>query len=605
MLLTLIPNLGLECADFICVQIHLMTMYNYGNSYSGGYNKNNYSGYQDSGFYGGAPTRGGGDWGRKSRQMQQDQAKHDKAFREAEFFWYTQERNEESDRMRGGPPRKGQRRLAEEEIELFKENTGNVGIAFDKYMDIPVDRSGNNVEEIPILNSFAEIFDIFVMPDWLRRNVELLGYTRPTPPQMYALPTGLVGRDMVVCSQTGSGKSAAFLMPIVSILDEKVGLENTSITFQGPAAPRALILAPTRELCSQIYNEALKFTHRSSFRVIQIYGGVDAKAQLVQLARGVDILVATPGRLIDFIERQCCTMKSIQILTLDEADRMMDMGFEPQIRRIVEQCDMPRERQTMMFSATFPKEIQKLASDFLYDYVWVCVGRVGAASDTVKSSFLKVRENEKPDALINVLSEHPDSLILVFVAKKRTASWLCQFMWRHGIKQTGEIHGDLSQNERERALSMFRSRQCRVLVATDVAARGLDIPNVNLVINYDLPMNIDDYTHRIGRTGRIGHEGKAISFYVSPKDDPVNHSGNILKELVEILQNSETNTVPDFLLEEYNEKFNKPMGGGRRPVGQFSFGGKDYRNGQFGAGKGKGAKGSRGGFQRAPRTSAQ
>ena len=281
----------------------------------------------------------------------------------------------------------------------------------------------------------------------------------------------------------------------------------------------------------------------------------------------------------------------------------MDMGFEPQIRKIVEQCDMPRERQTMMFSATFQKEIQKLAADFLYDYVWVCVGRVGAASDTVKSTFMKVKETEKADTLIQVLTEHADSLVLVFVAKKRTASWLCQYMWRHGIKQTGEIHGDLSQNERERALSMFRSRQCRVLVATDVAARGLDIPNVNLVINYDLPMDIDSYVHRIGRTGRIGHEGKAVSFYVSPKDDPINHSANILKELVELLEQSEANSAPEFLLEEYNEKFNKPTGG-RRPVGQYSFGGRDYRNGQFGGGKGKG-KGSRGGFQRAPKTFSQ
>jgi ATP-dependent RNA helicase DDX3X len=586
-----------------------MNSYNQGGNSQGGYS-NSRGGYQNKGYYGQqqqqdnsfyAPARGGGDFGRKARQMQQDQAKHDKAFREAEFFWYTQERNLESDRMRGGPPRKGHRRLAEEEVELFKENTGNVGIAFDKYHDIPVDRSGNGVEEIPILHSFAEIFDIFVMPDWLRRNVELLGYTRPTPPQMYALPTGLVGRDMVVCSQTGSGKSAAFLMPVVSILDEKEGLENTSVTFQGAAAPRALILAPTRELCSQIYNEALKFTHRSNFRVIQIYGGVDAKAQLTSLARGVDILVATPGRLIDFVDRQCCTVKSVQILVLDEADRMLDMGFEPQIRRIVEECDMPRERQTMMFSATFPKEIQQLAADFLYDYVWVCVGRVGAASDTVQSSFEKVRENEKPDALVKILNEHPESLILVFVAKKRTASWLCQFMWRHGIKDTAEIHGDLSQNERERALSMFRSRRCRVLVATDVAARGLDIPSVNLVVNYDLPMNIDDYVHRIGRTGRIGHEGKAISFYVSPRDDPVNHSGNILKELVELLENSATNTVPDFLMEEYNEKYNKPQGGRRAP-GQYSFGGRDFRNGQFGAtGRGKGGKGGRGNFTRAPR----
>jgi ATP-dependent RNA helicase DDX3X len=579
-----------------------MTMYNsYDNSYSYADNRGGGHGYRGTSNNFSAPTRGGGDWGRKVRQAQQDQAKHDKAFREAEFFWYTQERNVESDKMRGGPPRKGQRRLAEEEIELFRENTGNVGIAFDKYHDIPVERSGNNVEDIPILKSFAEIFEIFVMPDWLKRNVELLGYTRPTPPQMYALPTGLVGRDMIVCSQTGSGKSAAFLMPIVSILDEKLGLENCSMTFQGPAAPRALILAPTRELCSQIYNEALKFTHRSNFRVVQIYGGVDAKTQLVQLARGVDILIATPGRLIDFIERGCCTMKSVQILTLDEADRMLDMGFEPQIRRIVEQSDMPRERQTAMFSATFSKEIQQLASDFLYDYVWVCVGRVGAASDTVLSTFQKVRENEKPESLAKVLADHPESLILVFVAKKRTASWLCQYMWRHGIKDTAEIHGDLSQNERERALSMFRSRRCRVLVATDVAARGLDIPSVNLVINYDLPMNIDDYVHRIGRTGRIGHEGKAISFYVSPREDPTNNNGVILKELVELLGNSQTNTVPEFLQEEYDEKFNKTTAS-RRAGNQYSFGGRDYRNGQFGASRGKGGKGGpRSGYNRGPR----
>jgi superfamily II DNA/RNA helicase len=173
-------------------------------------------------------------------------------------------------------------------------------------------------------------------------------------------------------------------------------------------------------------------------------------------------------------------------------------------------------------------------------------------------------------------------------------------MWRHGIKETAEIHGDLSQNERERALSMFRSRRCRILVATDVAARGLDIPCVNLVINYDLPMSIDDYVHRIGRTGRIGHEGKAISMYVSPRDDPVNHNGHILKELVELLQNSNTNSAPDFLLDEYNEKYNKPSGGRRAP-GQYSFGGRDFRNGQFGASRGKGGKGGRTGFARAPR----
>ena len=565
-----------------------------------------------NGYNGGPAVRGGGnaDFGRQHRQMTQDRAKHDKAFREAEYFWYQQERNAESDQMRGGPPRKGQRRLLEEELELFRENHGNVGIAFDKYDDIPVERTGNDVEDIPVLNSFAEIFDIFAMPEFVQRNVALLKYSRPTPVQKYALATGLVGRDMAVCSQTGSGKSASFLMPTVSILDSSLGLENAKETYIGAASPRAVILAPTRELCSQIFNEALKFTHRSDFRVIQIYGGVDAKAQLTQLTRGVDILVATPGRLIDFIDRGVMSMSKVQILVLDEADRMLDMGFEPQIRTIVEQRDMPSQRQTMMFSATFPKEIQQLASDFLYNYVWVCVGRVGGAAETVEQQLKQVKEAEKPDALLSILRDHPDDLTLVFVARKRTASWLCQYMWRNQIKDTAEIHGDLSQSERERSLSMFRSRKCRILVATDVAARGLDIPCVNLVINYDLPMNIDDYVHRIGRTGRIGHQGKAIGFYVSAKDDPVNNSGNILKELVELLENTAASTVPEFLQEEYNDKYNRQTQQTRRMPGRpnYSFGGRDYRNGQFGGagaptqvtGRGKG-KGGKGNYSRAPR----
>jgi ATP-dependent RNA helicase DDX3X len=576
-----------------------MTMYT--GYYDQGYQRNQNGDYR-------APATGGGDWGRKSRQMQQDRSKHDKAFREAEYFWYTQERNAESDRMRGGPPRKGQRRLAEEEVELFKDNHGNVGIAFDRYDDIPVDRSGNDSDEtsIPVLKSFAEIFDIFAMPTFVQRNVELLKYTRPTPVQKYALPTGLIGRDMAVCSQTGSGKSASFLMPTVSILDESCGLENASETFKGAAAPRAVILAPTRELCTQIYNEALKFTHRSNFRVIQIYGGVDAKAQLTQLTRGVDILVATPGRLIDFIDRGVMTMSKVQILVLDEADRMLDMGFEPQIRTIVEERDMPSQRQTMMFSATFPKEIQKLAADFLYNYVWICVGRVGAAAETVEQQFRLVKENEKSETLLEILREHPDDLTLVFVAKKRTASWLCQYMWRNGIKDTAEIHGDLSQNERERSLAMFRSKRCRILVATDVAARGLDIPSVNLVINYDLPMNIDDYVHRIGRTGRIGNQGKAVGFYVSARDDPVNNNGNILKELVEVLQGTTASVVPDFLMQEYEEKYNRHSTRRVPGKGGYSFGGRDYRNGQFGNQRGshgpKGGKGyGKGNYNRPPR----
>jgi ATP-dependent RNA helicase DDX3X len=566
-----------------------------------GYN-NTHENYNRQGGFGGRNPNA--DFGKKFRQMEQDRNKHDKAFREAEMFWYTQERNVETDKMRGGPPRKGRRRLDEEEFELFKDNHGGVGIAFDQYDNIPVERTGNDVEEIPVISTFAEIFDVFQMPQFAQRNVELLKYTRPTPVQKYALPAGLCGRDLLCCAQTGSGKTATFILPIAGILDQETAIENMRDTFTGPAAPRAVILAPTRELCSQIYNEAIKFCHRSPFRITQIYGGVDAKSQLIQLSRGVDILVATPGRLIDFVDRGILTLSKVEILVLDEADRMLDMGFEPQIRMIVEQRDMPSERITWMFSATFNSDTQKLSHDFLYNYVWVAVGRVGAVTHTVSQAFRQITHpNDKQTALMEVLRAHPDDLVLVFVAKKRTASWLCQFLWRNGIRGVTEIHGDLSQNERERSLAMFKTKQCRILCATDVAARGLDISGVGLVINYDMPTDTDSYVHRIGRAGRIGRTGSAISFYISSKDDPMGGNSNLLKDLVELLQHGETD-VPQFLMDEYNDKYapkqTGPAHGKKQPGrGGFSFGGRDVRAGQFGNARGSfGGKGKGKGFNR-------
>lgn len=552
--------------------------------------------HSNNGYYNNNQGSANVDWGRKMRQYEQDRNKHDKAFREAEFFWVTQRRNLESDQMRPGgcPPRKSHRRMDEEQIELFKDNHGNVGIAFDKYDNIPVERTGNEIDNIPVINTFAEIFDIFQMPQFAQDNVTLLKYTRPTPVQKYALPAGLCGRDLLCCAQTGSGKTASFILPIVGILDQATAVENFKQTFQGPAAPRTLILAPTRELCSQIYNEAVKFTHRSPFRVVQIYGGVDAKTQLIQLTRGVDIMVATPGRLIDFIERGVVVLNQIKILVLDEADRMLDMGFEPQIRKVVEQCDMPLERQTMMFSATFEKEMQKLAGDFLYNYVWVAVGQVGSVTHTVTQSFVQIHNNaDKPAELLKILKEELDTsqdptknpLIMVFVAKKRTASWLCQYLHRNGIPECTEIHGDLSQGERERSLSLFRSRRCRILCATDVAARGLDIPDINLVVCYDAPNEVDTYVHRIGRGGRMGTESRAVTFWVSSRDDPVNGNSNIIKELVELLQTAQVD-VPEFLTNEYNEKYARSgKGYNQKAQGAFTFGGRDYRQGQYGSGR--------------------
>jgi len=236
--------------------------------------------------------------------------------------------------------------------------------------------------------------------------------------------------------------------------------------------------------------------------------------QLKEIEQGCDMLVATPGRLVDLMERGRISLASIRFLILDEADRMLDMGFEPQIRRIVEQEDMPGGedgRQTFMFSATFPRDIQRLASDFMQDYVFLSVGRVGAASKDVKQSVLYVDNHDKPDSLMRFLATIQSGLILVFVETKRGADYLEDVLCREGFP-AASIHGDKTQREREGALHSFKNGHTPVLVATDVAARGLDIPNVTQVINYDLPNSIDDYVHRIGRTGRVGNVGNALSF---------------------------------------------------------------------------------------------
>ena len=545
------------------------------------------------------PGRGGGDWGKKMRQFQQDTMKFRKATRDTGFFWDTQASNLAQDRARGGPPQKSARRLEDEENELFVSHTGAVGINFDKYDDIPVERIGEGVEEIPVIGSFTEIFSVFRMPPFVERNVALLKYNKPTPVQKYGLPAGLCGRDLMCCAQTGSGKTATFICPIVGILDPLTAVENITTTYQGAAAPKAVILAPTRELCTQITNEALKFCNRSPFRVVQIYGGMEARPQLAQLARGCDILTATPGRLIDFIDRGVITMSKVQLLVLDEADRMLDMGFEPQIREIVEVRDMPQQRQTMLFSATFPKEIQKLAMDFLFNYVWIAVGQVGGAAESVKQSFIPVRPDQKSLLALQILAKPELTGIqtLIFVARKRTASFLCNILCRNRIS-AAEIHGDLSQSERERALSLFRNNQVTVLVATDVAARGLDIPAVGHVINFDLPSGIDDYVHRIGRTGRIGNTGIATSFYVSDADsggDPMVGNSGLAKDLVHILEMG-GREIPSFLLEEVYNKHGRSRGTFQRGRGGARFGGRDARNGDFAMGNGF----NRNAFERPP-----
>jgi ATP-dependent RNA helicase DDX3X len=294
---------------------------------------------------------------------------------------------------------------------------------------------------------------------------------------------------------------------------------------------------------SQIHDEARKFAYRSWVRPAVVYGGADINQQLRQIERGCDLLTATPGRLVDLIERGRISLANIKYLVLDEADRMLDMGFEPQIRRIVQGEDMPgtSERQTLMFSATFPRDIQILAKDFLKDYVFLSVGRVGSTSENITQKIEYVEDGDKRSVLLDVLaSQGKDEmgLTLVFVETKRMADMLSDFLMGNNLPATS-IHGDRTQREREMALQTFRTGRTPILVATAVAARGLDIPNVTHVINYDLPSDIDDYVHRIGRTGRAGNTGVSTAFFNRG-------NRNIVRDLVELLREA-NQEIPTWL----------------------------------------------------------
>lgn len=387
------------------------------------------------------------------------------------------------------------------------------------------------------------------------------------------------GRDLMACAQTGSGKTGGFLFPILSqafINGPSTMPQQASGGYgygrQRKAYPTSLILAPTRELVSQIYDEARKFAYRSWVRPCVVYGGADIGSQLRQIERGCDLLVATPGRLVDLIERGRISLSNIKYLVLDEADRMLDMGFEPQIRRIVEGEDMPptQGRQTLMFSATFPRDIQMLARDFLKDYVFLSVGRVGSTSENITQKIEYVEDQDKRSVLLDILHTHGAGLTLIFVETKRMADSLSDFLQNQAFPATS-IHGDRTQRERERALEMFRNARCPILVATAVAARGLDIPNVTHVINYDLPTDIDDYVHRIGRTGRAGNTGISTAFF---------NRGNrgVVRDLIDLLKEAHQE-VPAFL-----------EGIAREGSG---FGGGNARGGRTGGGRGRGGNATR------------
>ncbi|WP_171179794.1 DEAD/DEAH box helicase [Ruegeria sp. HKCCD8929] len=333
-------------------------------------------------------------------------------------------------------------------------------------------------------------------------NLETLGISDPTPIQKQAIPHAMNGRDVMGLAQTGTGKTLAFGLPLLSAL----------LRMEGRPAPktvRGLILAPTRELARQIVDNLKAYADGTSVRVGLVVGGASMGPQINRLQRGTDLLVATPGRLIDLLDRKAVRLDETRFLVLDEADQMLDLGFIHALRKIAPL--LSEERQTMLFSATMPKQMAEIASAYLSDPVRVETAPPGRPAEKIAQGVHFVAQAEKTGLLIELLDKHRDELALVFARTKHGAERLMKALAKAGFA-AGSVHGNKSQGQRERAIREFRSGEMRVLVATDVAARGLDIPDVRHVYNYDLPNVPDNYVHRIGRTARAGRDGRAIAF---------------------------------------------------------------------------------------------
>jgi ATP-dependent RNA helicase RhlE len=353
-------------------------------------------------------------------------------------------------------------------------------------------------------NKTIEDFNSLGLAAPLLQAVTDTGYTKPTPIQAKAIPLALTGIDLMAGAQTGTGKTAAFTLPI---LHKILPLASTS-TSPAKHPVRALVLAPTRELAIQVEENVKTYAKNTALRSLVVFGGVDIRKQMPPLKAGVEILVATPGRLLDHIEQKTIQLNQVQVLVLDEADRMLDMGFMPDLKRIL--ALLPKQRQTLMFSATFSKEIKKLSDEFLKNPTLIEVARSNATSENVQQKAYASAQADKQSLLVELLKKEGKSQVIVFTKTKLTASRLSRALVREGIKADA-IHGDKSQQERIAALDAFKQGDITALVATDVAARGLDINDLPMVINYEIPSAPEDYVHRIGRTGRAGASGIAIS----------------------------------------------------------------------------------------------
>jgi len=400
-------------------------------------------------------------------------------------------------------------------------------------------------------------FDSFGLSPVLLANIKNQGYTAPTPIQERAIPAAMEGRDLMGLAQTGTGKTAAFLLPILNKLMKRPA-GNRRRT-------RALILAPTRELAEQIHEATLDLSKSTGLRSTTVYGGVNMNRQITALRNGADIVVACPGRLLDHMGQRTVDLSGVEVLVLDEGDQMFDMGFLPDIRKIM--AGLPKERHTMLFSATMPEAIRGLASDILKDPETLRVGD-SAPTETVSHAIYPVAHHLKTKLLLELLRRNTEGSVLVFTRTKHRAKRLAENLEKSGFKATA-LQGNLSQNRRKEAMDGFRSGRYRVLVATDIAARGIDVSQITHVVNFDVPSTPETYTHRIGRTGRAARTGEAHTFVTGEDVSMVRAIERLLREPLtrKKLDGFDYNEAPSAA----DKDFNRPImdrrggyGGGQR-----------------------------------------
>jgi ATP-dependent RNA helicase RhlE len=370
-------------------------------------------------------------------------------------------------------------------------------------------------------------FDTLALDPKLLRAVADSGYTAMTPIQAKAIPIVLAGRDVMGAAQTGTGKTAAFTLPL---LQKMLAHESASVS---PARHpvRALVITPTRELADQVAANVKTYAKHTNLRSTVVFGGIDMKPQTLELKKGVEVLIATPGRLLDHIEAKNTVLNQVEYVVLDEADRMLDIGFLPDLQRILSY--LPKSRQTLLFSATFSPEIRKLAQSYLQDPVTVEVARPNATATNVEQHFYSVSDDDKRAVVRQMLRDRSLTQALVFVNSKLGAARLARSFERDGLT-TNALHGDKSQDERLKSLAAFKAGEVQVLVATDVAARGLDIADLPAVFNFDVPFNAEDYVHRIGRTGRAGASGLAVTLVTRDDTRLVADIEKLIKKKIEL-----------------------------------------------------------------------